>query len=154
MSSTEIVALLTVVVVPLTVRSPVTVSAFRTVVVPVVAPIVRAVAAPAKSTVAALVLISENVVAEVVSPDRVVVPETVSPDKVPKLVRLEVTNVAGRVVPVIPVAATLLATACPPVHVNRPSIALIAALRVVPQPVSPFSGIGVTPSIKNATVFS
>ena len=78
------VSVLTVVVVPLTVKSPVTVKALLTVVVPVAAPIERAVAAPAKFTVVAVVLTSANVVLGVVK-DVVIaglVPNTAAPDPV------------------------------------------------------------------------
>jgi hypothetical protein len=149
MSSTEIVVELTVVVVPLTVKSPVTVRAFRTVVVPVVAPIVSAVAAPAKLTVVAVVFTSANVVAPVERLARVVAPETVNPVSVPTLVRLDDTSPAGSVVPVMPLAATVLADATLPVHVNLLSRARIALLMTVPQPELPFAGSGVTPSISN-----
>jgi hypothetical protein len=108
----------------------------------------RAVAAPAKFTVVAVVLIKAKVVAPVSNPATVAFPDTVKDASVPTLVRLDVTSVAGRVVPVIPLAAICVTTAEVPVHVNRASMAAIAALRVVPQPVAPVSGSCVAPSIK------
>jgi hypothetical protein len=90
----------------------------------------------------------------VVVPLTVRSPATTRLVKVPTLVRLDVTTFDASVAPVRVVALAAFATACPPVHVNLLSIALIAALSVVPHPVSPLAGSGVTPSIKLATVFS
>jgi hypothetical protein len=154
MSSTEIVVELTVVVVPLTVKLPVTTRAFLTVVVPVVAPTVRAVAAPAKLTVVAVVLTKSNDTPDDTKSLAVVVPDTVRPVSVPRLVRLELVSVTGSVVPVIPDAATFFTTASPVVQVNRSSIEVMAVFSLLPQPVSPFSGNGVSPSIKNVGMLS
>jgi hypothetical protein len=148
LSSTVSVVLLTVVVVPFTVRFPVTTSALFTVVVPVPAPMFRDVAAPAKFTVVAVVLTRANVVALVSSPATVVFPDTVKDESVPMLVRLDVTMLLGSVVPVKELAAIAAIVAWPSTHENRESIDAIAAFSVVPQPVSPDSGSRVDPSIK------
>ena len=66
LSSTEIVVLLTVVVVPLTVKFPVTTKLLLTVVLPVPAPKAIVVAAPNALTVVAVVLIKLKVVTPVV----------------------------------------------------------------------------------------
>jgi hypothetical protein len=79
---------------------------------------------------------------------RIVAPEIVRLVRVPTLVRLDEITLDASVVPEILAAGRLSGTAKLPVHVNRASIAVIAALRVVPQPVSPLDGIGVTPSIR------
>jgi hypothetical protein len=90
----------------------------------------------------------------VVVPLTVKSPATTRLVSVPTDVRLDVTTFDGSVVPERVVTLAAFATACPPVHVNLSSIALIAALSTVPQPASPLLGSGVTPSIKLATVFS
>jgi hypothetical protein len=106
------------------------------------------VAAPAKLTVVAVVLTRAKVVAPVSSPAIVAFPDTVSDAREPTLVRLDVTIVAGRVVPVRLPAGTEVIVAALLTHVKRLSMAAIAALSVVPQPVAPVSGSCVTPSIK------
>ena len=103
-------------------------------------------------TFSVAVLIVVVVPFTVKSPPIVIAPDTARDVSVPTEVRLDDTTLDASVVPVMPLAAALLATACPLVQTNLLSMALIAALSTVPQPVSPFSGIGVTPSISSVTV--
>jgi hypothetical protein len=105
-------------------------------------------------TVVAVVLTKSNDAPDDTKSLAVVVPDTVRPVSVPRLVRLELVSVTGSVVPVIPDAATFFTTASPVVQVNRSSIEVMAVFSLLPQPVSPFSGNGVSPSIKNVGMLS
>jgi hypothetical protein len=125
LSSTEIVVLFTVVVVPSTVKFPV-----RTM-FPV--------------TLAFPVTVSD--------PPTEAFPLIVTLLRVPTLVRLDVVTLDESVVPTTPFAAALIAQVFELKCAKRLSIAVIAAFSTVPQPVSPLSGTGV-PSINVVIFFS
>jgi hypothetical protein len=122
-----------------------------TVVVPELAPIFSAVAAPAKLTVVAVVLTNGNVVWLVVIPPvplAAIVPVVVTLPNVPKLVKLEYNTLLANVAPV-----RLLASAGPvgpvtlgPVHPVGPVTVLAGPVHPV-GPVTPVGPVGPCPAI-------
>jgi len=90
------------------------------------------------------------------SPVMTTLPDTARDVSVPRDVRLEYNTLLAIVVPTMPLASAFVAGMLDALwYVNLLSIAVIAALRVVPQFVSPLVGMGVEPSTRYVvTTFS
>ena len=150
MSSTVTTVLFTVVVVPLTVKLPVTTVLLLIVVVPVTAPILTVVASPAKLTVVAVVLTSAKVVLPVVSEVVIagLVPKTSAPEPVSSVTaaaKLDDEGVARNVATPVPRPEIPVVTGSPVALVNVPDVGVprigltkvgVLAKTTAPVPVS------------------